>query len=313
MAISPYPVDPELTGLAIAYKNEEYIADAIAPYAPVGKRLFEWDEYPVEQFFQTPDTKVGRLSKPNEVTFSATRKPGSVEDYGLDSPIPQEDIDNADPGIDPKATATEGIMEYVKLEREMRVVSVVQNANTYLSTQRETLSGTSQFSHADSKPITKIKTAMDTTLLVPNAMAMGHEVWTTLSMHPEILKAVSVSGTDKGVATREAVAALFEIPAENLFVGKSRKNAAKPGQAASLVRLWGKHLSLFYKNPSATLRGMTTAPTFMLTPRFGTPISGSIKDPDIGLKGGERVRAGESVRELVISVHGAYYFQNAIA
>ncbi len=45
MPQSPYPVDPQLTGLAIAYRNDSYIADSIAPYRTVGKRQFEWDDY----------------------------------------------------------------------------------------------------------------------------------------------------------------------------------------------------------------------------------------------------------------------------
>lgn len=314
MAIGPYPIDPALTGLAIAYRNEQYIADMVAPYRPVPKRIFEWDEFTFGEMFSIPDTQVGRLSKPNQVTFSASRKQDSTVDFALDSPVPQEDIDNSDSNYDPKAIATEGVMELVKLDREKRVADRVFASGTYLSGLRTTLSGNSQWSDkTNSDPITAIRTAMDLCFMRPNKFVMGQAVWTMLSTHPRILSAISVSGTDKGIATRAAVAGLFEIPESNLIVGAGYVNSAKEGQTVSLVRLWGKHFSMFFENPSAQLRGNVTAPTFMLTARNGTPVSGSIPDPDIGMRGGERVRAGESVKELVQSNMSAYFFQNAVA
>lgn len=314
MAISPFPVDPELTGLAIAYRNESYIADMVAPYRSVGKQIFEWDEFNLADMFSIPDTQVGRLSRPNQVSFSAIRRQDVTNDYALDSPVPQEDIENADANYNPMAIATEGVMELIKLDREKRVADRVFSLNTYQTGLRTTLSGTSQWNDkANSDPITAIRTAMDLCFMRPNKFVMGQQVWTQLSTHPRILSAISISGTDKGIATREAVASLFEIPVGNLLVGQGYANSAKEGQTVSLVRLWGKHFSMFYENPSAQLRGTTTAPTFMITARQGTPVSGSITDPDIGMRGGVRVRAGESVKEVVQSNMSAYFFQNAIA
>ncbi|MEX0271388.1 hypothetical protein AB3R30_19795 [Leptolyngbyaceae cyanobacterium UHCC 1019] len=314
MAISPYPIDPQLTGLAIAYRNEMYIADMIAPYRPVSKRLFEWDEFTFGEMYSIPDTRVGRLSAPNQITFSASRETDSTEDFALDSPVPQEDIDNADSNYNPQAIATEGVMELIKLDREKRVADKTFASATYLAGLRTTLSGTSQWSDkANSNPITAIRTAMDLCLMRPNKMVMGQAVWTQLSTHPVILNAISISGTSQGIASREAVASLFEIPAANLIVGQGYANTAKEGQTVSLARLWGKHFSMFYDNGAAQLRGVTSAPTFMLTARFGTPVSGTIDDPDIGMKGGKRVRAGESVKELVQSNLSAYLFTNAVA
>ncbi|PZP06597.1 MAG: capsid protein, partial [Sphingomonas hengshuiensis] len=38
-----------------------------------------------------------------------------------------------------------------------------------------------------------------------------------------------------------------------------------------------------------------------------------IEDPDIGLQGGNRVRSGERVRELVVAQDVGYFIQNAVA
>lgn len=313
MAISPYPVDPELTGLAIAYKNTDYIADMVAPYRTVGKQLFEWDNYAIEDMFTIPDTKVGRLSAPNQVTFQASRTQSSTADYALDSPVPQVDIDNADANYNPLAHATEGVMELVKLDREQRVANQVFSLTPYLAAQRTTLSGTAQWSDfTNSDPKTVILTAFDACLLRPNTLIFGQAGWTIFRQHPKVVKACRpANDSGEGVLSPQEVADMLEI--DNIWVGKSWKNSAKPGQTFSKTRLWGKSVTAAYVNPQAELRGTVTAPTFMLTARFGTPVAGSIEDPDVGMRGGRRVRAGESVLELAISNQGAYFWQNAFA
>jgi len=313
MAISPYPTDPALTGLAIAYKNDEYIADSIAPYRPVSKREFEWDDFTISEMYTVPDTEVGRLSRPNQVTFSATRQTSSCVDYALDSPVPQDDIDNADANYDPRNHATEGVMELIKLDREIRVASQVFSLNTYLSTQRTTLSGTSQWSDfTNSDPKTVILTALDLCLLRPNYLVFGQAGWTIFRQNPKVVKACRpASDNGEGVVTPQEVADMLEL--DGVWVGRSWKNAAKPGQTFSQARIWGKDCAAIYVNPQAQLQGTVTAPTFMLTARFGTPVSGALPDPNIGMKGGVNVRAGESVKEVITSVQGAYFWSAAFA
>ncbi len=42
-------------------------------------------------------------------------------------------------------------------------------------------------------------------------------------------------------------------------------------------------------------------------------MAGRREDPDIGLRGGVRVRVGESVKELIVANDLGYYFENAVA
>ncbi|MBW4652624.1 MAG: phage capsid protein [Kaiparowitsia implicata GSE-PSE-MK54-09C] len=314
MAISPYPTDPHLTGLAIAYKNTEYIADFIAPYRPVSKQEFEWDDYTLAEMYTVPDTKVGRLSRPNQTTFSATRQTASTEDYALDSPVPQRDIDNADANYNPLSHATEGVMELIKLDREIRVANQVFNLNTYLASQRTTLTTTarwSQLSEAASTPISDMLTAFDSCLMRPNTLLLGQAGWTLLRQHPDVIRACRPNSTQpgEGFVTVDEVRQTLEI--DNLWIGRSWKNVAKPGQAFTKNRIWGLDAAALYINPQAQLVGTVTQPTFMLTARFGTPVAGQIADPHIGMRGGVNVRAGESVKEFVTSVQGSYFWKDA--
>ena len=88
-------------------------------------------------------------------------------------------------------------------------------------------------------------------------------------------------------------------------------NTARRGQTASMSRAWGKHAAILFIDESAdTNRGAT----FGYTAEFENRIAGTIMDdPDIGLRGGVRVRVGMSVKEKVVAANLGFFWQNAIA
>ncbi|MDF5847721.1 hypothetical protein P4124_07620 [Pseudomonas aeruginosa] len=130
MSNAPFPIDPELTAIAIAYRNGRMIADEVLPRVPVGKQEFKFWKYDLAQGFTVPETLVGRKSKPNEVEFSATDETSSTEDHGLDAPVPQADIDNAPTNYNPLGHATEQTTNLILLDREARTSKLVFNPNS---------------------------------------------------------------------------------------------------------------------------------------------------------------------------------------
>ena len=304
-----FPIQPEYTAIAIAYKNQSLIADEVMPIVPVGKQEFKYYKFNLADGFTLPDTKVGRKSQPNEVEFTATEETESCNDYALDDPVPNADIDNAPPNYDPLAIATEGIMDLIKLDREKRVADMVFNYANYATANKQTLSGTSQFSdYVNSDPIGVISAAIDSMIMRPNKIVMGQAVWTKLRMHTKLVQAVFGNNQNNGIITREQFAALFEL--DKLIVGQGFVNSAKKGQTATLARVWGKNISLFYDSPIAAATGRVT---FGFTARWGNPIAGSEFDSKIGMRGGQRVRAGESVKEVITANDLGYMIKDAIA
>ena len=98
---------------------------------------------------------------------------------------------------------------------------------------------------------------------------------------------------------------------DEILVGEGWVNTARRGQAPTLARVWGKHCALLYRDGMADTRGGRT--TFGFTAQWGERIAGSIPDKDIGLRGGERVRVGESVAELITAGDLGYFLQDAVA
>lgn len=314
----PFTADPALTGIAIGFRNQaqQLIADEVMGRVPVMAETFKWLEYPVNEAFTLPDSRVGRKGRVTRVEFSATENSASTDDYGFSSPIPNSDIAAAAAAraakqstYDPENHAAESLTNLLLLDREVRVAKVVQDAGNYLSGQRIVLSGGDRFSaYSTSDPIAVINQMFDSTLVYrPNTIVMGQPVWSKLRSHPHIVNAVRGNLTDKGMVTREEFARLFEV--QRVLVGESRVNLARPGQSLNLSRVWGKSIELLYIDPTARPEGGVT---WGFTAQFGQRISGRIADGDIGLEGGNEIRVGEKVKELVVAKAVGAQIDNAV-
>ncbi|MCC3246145.1 major capsid protein [Methylocystis sp. WRRC1] len=315
----PFVVNPVLTGYAIGYSNPDLtlIADQVLPRVPVAGESFKWLEYPLAEGFSLPDTKVGRKGRVPLVEFSAIEQNGAVDSYGLGDVILNSDIKAAEAqrraGIssyDPRAHAVNWLTNLLMLDREVRVAAMMQNTANYAPARITALTGTARFEdYANSDPIGVINAALDSTLIYrPNTVTMGFAVWQKLRSHPKLVKAIANSYSGEGMITRKQFADFFEI--KNLFVGEGWVNTARKGQAASLQRVWGKHISLTYIDRAARPDGGVT---WGLSPQFGERIAGSVMDSDVGLEGGEEIRVGEKITELVMAKDAGALITNAVS
>jgi hypothetical protein len=310
----PFTPSPQYTAIALAYRNKALIADMVLPRMTVSAREFKWDLHTKADAFTVPSTLVGRKGSPNEVEFTATEQTSSVLDYGLDDVVPMEDIMAAEgkPGLDPLGRATEGVTDLILLDREKRVADLVFAAGTYPTGSKVTLSGTDQWSDfTNSDPVEDILAAKEGMLMAPNKCVLGSQVWYVLRRHPKILAAIFPTGSNAvagGVVSLQQVQDLLEM---EIMIGSAYINTAKPGQAATLSRIWGKHFAMFHQNPLANLRG--NGITFGATAEYGTRVSGTIDEPKVGLRGAKRQRVGETVKELITAADCGYLVTNAVA
>lgn len=313
MATKPFPVSARLTAIALAYRNPDValIADDVLPRTPTAEE-FRWLKYDLAQGYTVPDTRVGRKSMPNQVDFQATDQTSRVDDHGLDDWVPNRDIEVAQAqgdGYDPEGVATEYLTNLVALGREGRAAALVHNAASYPGGQVQTLAGTSQWSDtANSDPVVAIGDALDVPIMRPNIGVIGQQAWTKLRRHPKLVQAIRNTNQGAGMVSRQEFCDLFELQA--LYVGASFANTAKRGQPVAMSRVWGKHLSLIYRDRAA---GPQAGVSFGFTAQFGSKIAGSIPDERVGLTGSVLVRSGERVKEIVCAPDVGFFFQNCVA
>lgn len=310
---APFPVTPALQAIALAYRNSKLIADDVLPRVPVGLQSFKYMSYPKGQFMTLIDTRVGRKGTPNQVEFTGTEVDASTNDEALDDMVPINDIElAAKQGLpDPIGQAVEGVTELIALKREVRAAALVFGAANYAASNKTSKTGNAQwgdFAAGHSDPIDDIMVGLDSCIMRPNVMIMGNAVSSKLRRHPTIVKSYNGTAGDAGIVPLQFLADLFEL--DEILVGQGWVNTAKKGQSASLSRVWGNSCSLIYRNKLATNNRGTT---FGFTAQYGTRVAGQQYDGDIGMRGGQKVRVGESVKELIMANDLGYLIENAIA
>lgn len=319
MAAHPFVIVPSLTAIAVAYPQGKLIADQVLPRVSVDTESFRYLKYGQGDAFMAPDTRVGRKSAPNQIDWASTELTATVEDHALDTPVPNADVEAyeramaAGPGMvsgtDPLGHATVMVTETVQNSREVRAANLVFNAASYGANNKVTLSTTGQWSdYANSDPLPAIEDRLDSMLVRPNIAVFGRRTFSKLRRHPKVCKAIFGNNTDAGrVALRQLA---DELELDEIFVGDGYVNIAKPGQPASMVRCWGNHAAFLVRNKTANTK---SGVTFGYTAQYGPKVAGVILDPDIGMRGGQRVRSGESLKELITADDLGFFFQNAVA
>lgn len=310
MSGTPFTLVPYLTSIAVAYKNKALIADQVLPRVRVGSQLFEYFKFNQADQFTIPDTKVGRTSAPGQVEFGGTNAQASTFDYALDSPVPEIDKQNAAAfglaGFDPEARAATNVTALIHLDRESRVASMVFNASNYASANKTTLTNAwNDFTLGD--PLGDLTTALDSMLMRANILVLGRKAASAIQRNPQFVEAFYGNAATSGIVPFEFIRNLLGL--DLVVVGEAYKNTANPGQAQTNARLWDTtKAALLYRDSVASADSGTS---FGFTAQFGEPVAGRIIDPDMGMRGGVRVRSGESVKEVITANDLGYLFSNA--
>lgn len=319
MAAHPFVIVPALTAIAVAYPQGTLIADLVLPRVPVSTESFRYLKYAKGDSFAAPDTRVGRKSAPNQLDWGSSELTDTVQDQALDAPVPNSDIvawqraQAAGLGlvgqVAPADRAAMLVTQALLNRREWRAASLVSNLANYDVANRQTLAGPGQWSdYANSDPLVTITDALDTMVLRPRHAWMGRRVFSKLARHPKVSAAIYKNGTTQGAVSRQALADELEL--EEIYVGDGWINTANPGQPAQLVRAWGNDCGFFYRDMNASPEGGIT---FGMTAQYGDRLGGTIEDPDVGMRGGQRIRVGESVKELLTANDLGFLFKNAVA
>ena len=73
MSQAPFTIQPRLTAIAMAYRNQDLVADMLLPRVRVDSPTFKYSKYALADGFTIPDTRVGRKSAVNQIDWTAAR------------------------------------------------------------------------------------------------------------------------------------------------------------------------------------------------------------------------------------------------
>lgn len=302
-------VSPMLSNVALAYKNEEYIADKIFKPVKVAKQSAKHFIYDKARF-RIIETLRAKGANSNEVTLKLTvGDPYFCEDHALKQFVAKEDVDNAIHGQDPYIDAAENVVDSLLVGKEKALADYM--ANTANLTQNTTLTTTDQWSDfSNSDPFDDIATAKETVhasiFQKPNTLILGKQVYDKLVRHPDLLDRVKWSA--KGVLTIDLLKSLFDV--ENVLIGGNGYNSATEGQTDAMSYTWGKNAWLCYISPKATGKFVTFGVTYEWDKMKVTKLKGSNEDDRKGMY----VRAGDMYYDQQpVTVLAAYLIKNCVS
>lgn len=297
----PYVVNPELTGISLAYRNQLYIGDSVLPRVPVTSEVFKYTTYSKEQFLTVPKTLIGRKGQANEVELIGKEETASVETHSLKDVVPQADIDAASGKQNPSQKATIYVTELLQLGRELRAASIFQNSANY-----GVVESSAKIDDADTNTVDLIQDIIDSMMVTPNTAVMNRVVASKLRRSAAIVKAFG-STTGTGMVPLEFIKEFFGF--QNIFIGQAMVNSAKKGQTPTLTGAWANDISLIHINPIAEVdMGLT----FGFTAEFESRQIKTYFDEDRGSKGAEIVRGVEQLKDLVIAKECGAIIKNVL-
>ena len=297
-------VDPVLSNVSVAYKNEMYIAEKLLPVFPVSKQGGKYYKYDKSALRRNKTLRASG-SPANAVEYGLTTDTFYCQDHALKEKIPFEIIDQADAALNPEMDATESVTEMLLVDKEVALATSMADTGTI--TQNTTLSGTSQWSdYTNSDPFTNIRTAINTVQAAigrrPNTLVFGQETFNKLVDHPDIVERIKYSMA--GAVTAELIARLFDV--QQVLIGSAVYNTADEGQTDSLGYIWGKHAWACYITPKPALKTIT----------LGFHMSYKTREAekwDDGDAKARYVRVHDNYVAEFVAVQAAYLIKNAVA
>lgn len=240
--------DPVLTEVARGYSNPALAGFALFPYVPVGMRggkvvQFGKDAFRLYNTARSPGSQVATAQ------FGYTGLSYALTDHAIAGVVPIEHLEDANvtPGFDLGAGAVRFAQDIIALRVEVEQANVARTAASYAASNKATLSGTSQWSHASSTPIQAIedaKEAIRTQVGVrPNTLLIGAKVFAALKNHATIIDRLKY--TQREIATPELLASLFGL--DRVVVG----DAVYQDASGTMQDAWGKDAILAYTNTSS--------------------------------------------------------------
>jgi hypothetical protein len=230
--------DQLLTNMSLAFVQEadNFVADKVFPPVPVAMSSSFYWQYPRGYFFrdEVGPRPMGGYSR--SVGYKLNKGTYLCEEEALSALLDDRERSNATPPHDPERSKIRLITSQHMIHRDKRWAAAYFKAGVWTTdlTGVAAAPGANQFLQwnlSTSSPIKEIKTRKravgQLTGYEPNVLVLGSDVEIALENHPDIIDRIKY--TQRGVLTRELLAALFDV--DRVLVPLGVQNTADEGQA----------------------------------------------------------------------------------
>lgn len=254
-------VDAALTGVSVAFRNNEFVADAVAPPVAVRRqsdRYFVLDPERAAQRETVDHRAPGAEAR--EVDFAVSTDSYYCDDHALETAIPDEERDNADNALQPDIDRTEFLTEKILLNREIGLEALLR---TSTAVPEIALESGEEWTNSDSDPLGNFHTARQMihagSQRRANTVVMGYGAFDALRNHPRVVE--RVLHAVPGVVTADLLAAMLDV--DRVLVARAMKNTSVPGNPPQMEPVWGACAFMLHVPPRAGLRQVAAVHTFV--------------------------------------------------
>ena len=287
-------LSPLLTKFAVGYSTPaNLIAKKVAPVISSltnSGTLFSFGK----EGFMLYDTERTLRANANRVEFAVGSDTYLTAEHAIETALDYDEIKQAEKFgqariLQLERRAVGFTQQILETELEKAVADIVFSATYYASGNKETLSGTDQWSHASSNPITKIKEAKKAARadmgVEPNTLILGYDTYYALASNPTI-KAMVSGNKDKELVLGDAdLARLLKF--KSVIVGEKTYST----DAGVFTDIWTDNAAMIYLPAPGELAEGTTPHTVIIE-EAGYP---AVKVYDE-----KKVRSYETTRKYVV-------------
>lgn len=310
--VSTVHFDVALTNVSLAWRNGAYIAPLVAPEVVVRRqsdRYFIHDPQH-EAMRQTFDGRAPG-AEASEIGFQLSSDSYYCDDHALESAIPDEERDNADAPLQPEIDRVEFLTDKILLNAEIALATALRNPAAIPNVNLA--SASTPWDETDSDPLANIEAArtaiLNAAMVVPNTLVLPQAVYQVLRNHPTVIERVKYTGS--GAIGTAALAELLDV--ERVLVARAVRNTAAPGQAPSLVPVWGTDALLLHVPQRVSLKTVAPALTFVWGQAAGSSRGTSVQTWREERRKATLVRVQKYYDHKIVAPAAAYILRNAVA
>jgi len=254
-------IDAALTNLSIRYRNNDFIAEILAPRVSVRRqsnRYFVYDA--AREAIRSSDDLRSPGALATEVDYSLSTDSYYCGDHALASAVTDEERENADPVIQPEIDRTEFLTERILLNQEIGLKTLLRESSEI---EENALADGAEWNDPASDPLSDIRDARMAVFTNcqrrANVIVLPYNVYEALRNHPDIVDRVKYSSGS--VVTADLLAQLFDV--ERVLVPRCCVNTAAKGQSPNVEPVWSDAVYVAHVAQSPGLKQVTLANTFV--------------------------------------------------
>lgn len=257
-------VDPQLTNVLQAYRNQQYVAGLLFPTVPNLKDETGLIPSMGQDHLHSYSTRRALYDESDHrINFTIDNSDSYRIDYfDLSVYLPDRLQRQVQKPFNMRSAAQFTVMEALMLEREIAAATAL--TSTSVLTNNTTLSGTSQYTDTvNSTPGSDIDAGRDSvqglTGKEPNAIHMSRGVMNALRRHPFFLEIAIATIQGVGQKTRalsetafiETLKAWWNF--EYVTIGRAINITSRQGQTVTKAAVWGDDIVIYYRPSGPSL------------------------------------------------------------